>query len=28
MHDADGAGLYIKLRFDDRERVVLMSFHG
>jgi hypothetical protein len=28
MRDADGAGLYIKLRFDDRGHVVLMSFHG
>jgi hypothetical protein len=28
MRKADGANLYIKLSFNDRGRVVLLSFHG
>jgi hypothetical protein len=27
LQNADGRGLYIKLRFDDESRVVVMSFH-
>lgn len=27
LRNADGCGLYIKLRFDDNSRVVVMSFH-
>ena len=28
MPNADGRGLYIKLRYDDESQLVLMSFHG
>jgi hypothetical protein len=28
MRNANGTGLYIKLRYDDESQLVLMSFHG